>query len=751
MKFTKSETRRKLKNKIEASFLAVILILMFFSSLSWVSAAYTVEEHSMPPESDDVQPLFAMKTKKDGCFYRPNKAIDCLKIEMLFDNQNIVGDQTGGTSPYEAIANYPDGIVDVFDSTLISAHAGQSEGDSNWNYMADINPDRYIDLFDAIWISWNAGKTGSYITSLSGVTVVFNVGGEVYPDSNGFVTIPQDATSFTVKRNGNSIGAMIIFYGSRESPIAYSTIFEFTVPDDGASEVWYYVLAKIYVPSELAGQGFYLFPESVNDWIRNVKMNSQLKYSGGHPACQPPASVSLGILGQGYHLLEFEFGEQWGYGILRFHVATGSGQYTWLSRFRVYVPNYTDAEVKYTVKTCTYFPYDQYFLVGYADNYISSVWVNTSQIWADWEWDMGQNYGALYAGESGFCYPLGYRESWRDVKFTFGEEWAYGLLDFQYVSRSNQEAKIGNPRFWTRVSTSEASSYLKIYESKAYIGSQWLGDVATSPYMTDTTVRVLVNATSDNPYYMSLPQEAQVSLLLYPLILQWPEPINYVDIGVIFNLTYTYYDENSLYYGMPIWFEPYSIEVKTPEQGSMAYIPETSLVFCTQSDTSFISPEWKIYLKAGATIASALLGTIVGYEAGSIIGEFWGKLIGGATGAASTIISGYYFEQDSQLNSTQEYMGTPSYRKFSMNAFKTTKEQMPLSPVVSNQSSTFFFRVHAWDSFHCGSLSIAMKGYLWLPFFYREPGHGPPDSPNWYGDWLPVSVEIETRFPIFIE
>jgi hypothetical protein len=142
------------------------------------------------------------------------------------------------------------------------------------------------------------------ITGLTGVTVTFNTGEETLsPNSNGFIAIPQGATSFTVYKNGNPIGAMIIFYGPRKPPIAYSTTFEFTVPNDGDSEVWYYVLGRIYVPSELAGNEFYLFPDQVDDWIRNVKINRQLKYSGGHPACQPPASVSLGFLGQGYHLL----------------------------------------------------------------------------------------------------------------------------------------------------------------------------------------------------------------------------------------------------------------------------------------------------------------------------------------------------------------------------------------------------------------------------------------------------------------
>ena len=57
-----------------------------------------------------VNPLVAMKTKTDGRFYVPNATFvntTFLKVEMLFDNANLTGDQTGGASPYPAIANYP--------------------------------------------------------------------------------------------------------------------------------------------------------------------------------------------------------------------------------------------------------------------------------------------------------------------------------------------------------------------------------------------------------------------------------------------------------------------------------------------------------------------------------------------------------------------------------------------------------------------------------------------------------------------
>ena len=79
--------------------------------------------------------------------------------------------------------------------------------------MADVNPDRRITGFDVALVSQNFGLNGSYIYDLSGVNAAFNTGDNETPDANGFVAIPQSATSFNVTRNGTPKGAMIIFCG----------------------------------------------------------------------------------------------------------------------------------------------------------------------------------------------------------------------------------------------------------------------------------------------------------------------------------------------------------------------------------------------------------------------------------------------------------------------------------------------------------------------------------------------------------
>jgi len=190
-----------------------------------VNADYTYQHVHFYPTSDGTTlepdtllwapPTCAMKTKTDGYFYVPNVATDLLKIEMLFDNANLTGDQTGGTSPYPAIANYPDGKVSGMDIAFVNSKYGSWEGETSpvvWDYMADVNPDRRITGVDVALVCKNFGLNGTYITDLAGVAITFNTGQTVSPESDGFVTIPPGATNFNVTRYGTLIGAMVIFW-----------------------------------------------------------------------------------------------------------------------------------------------------------------------------------------------------------------------------------------------------------------------------------------------------------------------------------------------------------------------------------------------------------------------------------------------------------------------------------------------------------------------------------------------------------
>ncbi|RLI83298.1 hypothetical protein DRP04_01835 [Archaeoglobales archaeon] len=170
-----------------------------------------------------------MKTRVDGYFYVPTLGPflggetgppRSLKVELLFDDEGLEGDQTGGESPYPELAHWPDSKVDVRDANFISSVYGTSEGDTDWDYMGDINADKKVDVKDQYIVQGNYGNVGTYITDLSGVTIEFD-SGEVYePDPDGFVNIPEGATSFYVKKNGAAIGALITFW--KEPLVTYT-------------------------------------------------------------------------------------------------------------------------------------------------------------------------------------------------------------------------------------------------------------------------------------------------------------------------------------------------------------------------------------------------------------------------------------------------------------------------------------------------------------------------------------------------
>jgi hypothetical protein len=568
-----------------------------------------------------------------------------------------------------------DGYVNVKDSAIIGRAFGSKPGDSNWDPRADLNNDGYVNVKDATIVGANFGK----------------------------------------------VEAM---------PVAYSTTFDFTVPDDGNNEVYYYVLARVYVPSGLSGQAFY-FVAGADERVQNVKLDSSSKSGNGSSV-----NINLGTLSSGYHLIEFEFFESSGSGWLNFHVATAASNYAWLVRFRIYVPNYSNNEYRYTVKTSTILPIDDhYFLKGYADDFIDDLYLD-GLYWQDWEWDMGPTYGVINAWGDGFLYPMGYRQKEPlDVTFTFGEKEGAGLLDFQFISWTSQQSRISNPIFWTKASAEEATSYLKIYEAKAWTGSKWTAEPGRSMRLISTTLRVLVNTTDPSTFHPA-PQEAEVSL-----VLGWLDPApkrNVVqDIGVMINLTYTYFIDGSVVYGMPIWFDAQSIEVRLAEQGSALYMPYPSIVFNTQSNNSFISPQWKVVGTASGMlinwfITSALYDTFG--PAGAIAG----------ISSAAFISQLYNFFNNQELVSVQENPGNSTYRKFAYTDwFKTAESQQPLAKPVRSLCQGFFFRVYPFASGHCGLISINLKGNLYLPFFYVNPQYE-------YGTWLPVHVELQTAFPVFI-
>ena len=721
----------KMKNAIAAIGLGTIIFLsMFLVHLPLVRADYTVQNPSMPLDSDDLNSTCAMKTGADGYFYVPNLNVKTLKIEFTF-NGTLVGDQTGGVSPYSNVTAWPDGTVDVYDALLLSACFGATEGGANWNYMADIVPDGVIDIYDCLTLSAHWGHSGTYNRNLTGVTVLFNTGTNSTLDSGGYVGIPQGASSFTVYKNNNPTGALVVFgTGPASPPVAYSTRFEFDVPGapalDAGKRVWYYVMTTVYAPNP-SGQEFYLSTNvaNANESVQNVKLDGISKAGNAN-------SFDLGAI-SGYHLLEFEFVDVCdvsGGGSLNFYVATQGGTNARLARFRLYVPNYSDAEYIYSVTTTAWCTMkDDYYLTGAADDYICNIHID-GLVWQDWEWNCSP-YDTIYAWGDGFCYPLGNLENNTgqnaySLGFEYGEIWGGGMLDFQYASWTNQREKIGNPKYWSTTDFAVIGNGQSIYSAKTSWGSKWNGNPGTSLQSYATTVELQPNAT--DPEVSPFPYKAKlgVSISNLPLAIGMG---SVVDMGIFFNLT----DESP---SSAQWLSPMvdvnSIKIYTASNAIQ--IAPTALQYHDTSQTSFISPQLTVVGDFAGDLSSAYLAWefgVMGVAAFGPVGALGGALVGATIGQGITQI--FHFAGGQTVTKQYEAPGNSTYRKLSMDSFFTGWN--------ASTTEALFARVGPTDEHRCGCIKVVIQ--CTISFFY------------WYptGDLAvgkPINVTTAILAPMFV-
>ena len=175
------------------------------------------------------QPLCAMKTLTDGNFYLPYiPQLTGLNIDMVFTDPHIIGDQSGGLSPYATIPNWPDGKVDLKDMAIIAKAFGATPGSPNWNYMADVIPDLNattglpsVTMTDLALVARDFGNAGLYIP-YSAVypfaQIEFNNTLPYYtPNATGFLTIPPpyqypNTANFTINYFTSRLGALVTFW-----------------------------------------------------------------------------------------------------------------------------------------------------------------------------------------------------------------------------------------------------------------------------------------------------------------------------------------------------------------------------------------------------------------------------------------------------------------------------------------------------------------------------------------------------------
>jgi hypothetical protein len=463
-------------------------------------------------------------------------------------------------------------------------------------------------------------------------------------------------------------------YDTSATPIAYSTSFEFDVPNTGVSGVWYYILARIYMPYAFTSNTSFLVgtTSGISAHIENVIIDTALVSSG---ECSGQFNMPLGQLRtNNYHLLELSFSDYGVGGSLNFSVVTSAGEVAWLDRFRVCVPNYSSSFYNYSISTTTFFPSDTYYLGGHADKYINDIWIDgTYQLWRDWEWDMG-SYGSIYGWGDGFMYPLSLLDGVHALKFKFWNN-ATGLLDFQYLSQSNEHDKIGKPGFYAEAST---DSHFKA--AQLYAGSMWYNE--TNP--------------GESKRYILTEEKGEIDFggwggkigLGLGIGWAWLTSKEFPDFGVMLNLSYIS--------GVPGKSSPDYIELADSFE---IYVPEqafnTGGIEYNGAGQSIVNSGWTIVERSStstlallAAAAGGPLGAVSGIVAGSTIDAVFDYAIGqGEAGAGIT-------------NQNTTYMNV------GYNLFLGSELPFLYTTIGTSNSHLLFIKLNPMSLGDCGAIKI---------------------------------------------
>ena len=607
-------------------------------------------------------------------------SLPLVKADYTVDHASFPPDLPGDISG--------DGVVGLKDVVYLARIYGSTFGSASWNPTCDLNDDGKIGLADLNLLAKAYGK--KYETSVT--------------------------------------------------PIAYSTSFEFQVPDDGNASVWYYILVRFYVTDALSGKVFYLVAgKSVDDAIRNVKVDCCVKSSqvGGL------FSVELGQLSSGYHLLELEYLENIGGGLINFTVKTAADEYAWMDRFRIYVPNYSDAEVKYTVKTYTCFPGDTFFLGGsanqhlYVDDYIDDVYLDAGLLWQDWMWNLG-SYGSIYAWQDGFLYPLGWQNGWHTIKFTYGEIWGPGLLDFQYISRTNQRDKIGKPKYLASAKIYNLGDGITLNSAKIYGTSQWASDPGVSG--RNFTILTTFNVTyNDGSTWFNTLFTIEIGNWWATWELGGGQP---PDVAIPLNFTAAELSSNleTGYWWSPAgdrWFyweaylRNYKINVYSFQNLPIKGIEEAG----TSQSKNIIAPDYTIESNFLANVIMTVSAFIEG--PGAVIGAAIGLGIAGAA-------ADFSYVQGQSVSRYIETVKENNYLQLTANEpICFTKETN--SSVSDSKSDIVFIKFGPNAGYRCGLTKVVLEATLGMEYHMESSYTSPIIT-----DYPIGTVEITLYIPWFI-
>jgi hypothetical protein len=137
-----------------------------------------------------------------------------LRVASIYTNAGLDADINYLLNESTSWSVSADGKVSTADLTLLAANNGKSVPPAD--PRADINHDGMVNQADGAILSADWGKSGSYVPSF-GARANFSVAGQyqsVPVDSGGCVCIPSGASTVCVSKNGQPVGAFILFFSA---------------------------------------------------------------------------------------------------------------------------------------------------------------------------------------------------------------------------------------------------------------------------------------------------------------------------------------------------------------------------------------------------------------------------------------------------------------------------------------------------------------------------------------------------------
>jgi hypothetical protein len=409
--------------------------------------------------------------------------------------------------------------------------------------------------------------------------------------------------------------------------------------------------------------------------------------------------------------------EKWLGGQLKFAIKTTSGDFAWLYRFKIQVPDYGDNEVKYTVKTTLNLPlHDYYFLKGYhADDYITDLYWGGLKM-RGWEWNCSP-YETLYAWGDGFLYPIVEDYGVQPFTFTFGEIWGAGLLDFKVISWTFQRNHFGPPKFYARTTLDRGKFpnpmgkefYQCDVEGEIRAGSKWyLNEESPEMSVKHFETKLKIHAHYDNQPTSNHYFETTVEIGLGLGWCQWAlGPGGQDDIGIFTSLTCLQWETNiedpNFWWILYLWDTTIDIY-------SFPSLNITGLEFYPEGDSK-VKPDLTAigYTGSGIMFIFATLRAL-GYiqPETAVIGSLVGLAIQGIE-----VISHYYDGQQ-LLPYTKTIQEGHHYQIYYNEGTAYPGPDYLLIPAQEGTSKNDmgFFKVKPLEGKRCGSTKVVLKSTL---------------------------------------